>query len=233
MKIRSAKASALVAAATVALALAAPRAHAEAPIVRQTDAFTWEIDPAAIAAATVRATPELLERLVPALAEAYARHALGYDRLRAAVCAHDESMSSNRARACATLPVQAEDEWRRTGVRPWVNRGAMTMVYGGTIALTYAARDEEVSRGFATGAGVLAGYVAGVAAVYLGGKAADYPVDHPDVGFEALMLAGAVTGGLLGGLAAHALTAPPGARAPVTAVGLAPLFIIAFEATFE
>ncbi len=250
MKPRFLGASAL--AATVALAVAGPRAHAEgaaagvgvqrdlvatssfAPdVVRKADAFTWEVDPAVVAVANVAGTPELLEQLVPVLAEAYARHALGYDRLHAAVCAHHAAMSSNRARVCATLPAEAEHEWSRMGVRPWITRGAMTALYGGTVALTYAAREGAVSRGFATGAGVLGGYVAGIATVYLGGKAAGYPVNHQDVGFEALMLAGAVAGGVLGGLAAHAIAAPPGARAPVTAVGLAPLYLIAFEATFE
>jgi hypothetical protein len=165
------------------------------------------------------------------LADARAHHALGYDRLRAAVCAHDDTMSADRARVCATLPAQAEREWARAGVRPWVNRATMTVLYGGTVALTYAARDENVSRIFATGAGVLGGYVAGVTAAYFGGKAAGYSMNYPN-GWE-LVVPASIVGGVLGGLATHAIAAPPGARAPVTAIGLAPLYIVALHATFE
>lgn len=204
-----------------------------AALVRKTGVFTWEVDPAVVAAANVIGTSELREQLVPVLADAYAHHALGYDRLRAAVCAHDEAMSGNRARECSTLPSQAEQEWRRTGVRPWLTRGALTVGYGGAVALTYATRDKEVSRGFATAAGVVGGFVTGIAAVYYGGKAVNYDVDHQDVGFEALMVAGFVAGSVLGGIGAYTLAAPPRARAPVTAAGLAPLYILAFEATFE
>jgi hypothetical protein len=112
-------------------------------------------------------------------------------------------------------------------------RGALTAGYGGAVALTYATRDQEFSRGFATAAGVVGGFVTGIAVVYYGGKALKYDVDHQDVGFEALMVAGFVVGSVLGGIGAHTLAAPPGARAPVTAVGLAPLYITAFEATFD
>ncbi len=204
-----------------------------AALVRKTGVFTWEVDPAVVAAANVIGTPELLEQLVPVLADAYAHHALGYDRLRAAVCAHDEAMSGNRARECSTLPAQAEQEWRRTGVRPWLTRGALTVGYSGAVALTYATRDREFSRGFATAAGVVGGFVTGIAAVYYGGKAVNYDVNHPDVGFEALMIAGFIVGSVVGGIGAHALAASSGARAPVTAAGLAPLYITAFAATFE
>ena len=151
----------------------------------------------------------------------------------AAVCAHDEATSGNRARERSTPPAQAEHEPLRTGVRPWLTRGALTVGYGGAVALTYATRDREVSRGLATAAGVVGGFVTGIAAVYFGGKAVNYDVNHQDVGFEALMIAGLVVGSVLGGIGAHTLAAPPGARAPVTAVGLAPLYITAFEATFE
>ena len=47
------------------------------------------------------------------------------------------------------------------------------------------------------------------------------------------MIAGFVAGSVLGGIGGYKLAAPPGARAPVTAVGLAPLYITAFAATFE
>jgi hypothetical protein len=204
-----------------------------AGLARKTGVFTWEVDPAAVAAANVIGGSELLEQLVPVLADAHRHHALGYDRLRAAVCVHDEGTSGNRARACSTLPVEAEHEWRRTGLRPWLTRGALTVGYGGAVALTYATRDQEFSRGFATTAGVVGGFVTGVAAVYLGGKAVNYDVNHPDVGFEALTIAAFIVGSVLGGIGAHTLAASPGARAPVTAIGLAPLYVTAFEATFE
>ncbi len=204
-----------------------------AGLVRRTDMFEWGVDPAIVAAATDFGTSELHDQLVPVLADAHVHHAVGYDRLHAAVCAHDEGMSATRARACATLPAQAEARWRPNGPQAWVRRSYLTVAYGGTVALTYAVRDREVSRGFATAAGALAGFDAGLAAIYFGGKAIGYPVNHREVGFEALMLAAAVAGGVLGGIGAHAITSPPGARAPVTAAGLAPWYIAAFEATFE
>ena len=63
-----------------------------------------EIDPAVVAAANVMGTPELYEALLPVLAMARAHQALGYDRLRDAVCAGEGAMSDERARACATRP---------------------------------------------------------------------------------------------------------------------------------
>jgi hypothetical protein len=193
--------------------------------------FAWEVDPAFVAVANVARTPELLDLLVPVLADAHAHQARGYDRLRAAVCAPDDTMSADRVRACAALPAQAEHEWSRTGARPWVIRGAMTALYGGTVALSYAARDQAVSRGFATGAGVAGGILAGAAAAYCGGKAAGYSMVYPH-GWE-LGLPASIVGGVLGGLAAHAIAAQPGARAPVTAIGLAPWYLVALHGTFE
>ena len=203
--------------------------------VRRPEGNSWEIDPAIVAAANVMGSSEVREELVPVLAEAHAHHAIGYDRLRAGLCAEDATMSGNRARACSTLPAQAEDGWRRNGARAWLIRGFLTVDYGAAIAASIAARDSEAGRPLATVAGVAGGLVAGVVAAHYGGVAGglDDGKGERSVGFEGLIIGGSIVGGVLGGLAAHALAASPGARVPVTVLGLAPLYVISIASTFQ
>jgi len=203
--------------------------------VRRPEGGPWEIDPAIAAAANVMGTSELREELVPVLAEAHAHHAMGYDRLRAALCAKEATMSGDRARVCATLPAQAEDGWRRNGPRAWLIRGFLTIDYGAAIAASIAARDSEAGRPIATVAGVAGGWVAGIVAAHYGGVAGglDAGKGETSVGFEGLIIGGSIVGGVLGGLAAHALAASPGARVPLTVIGLAPLYVISVASTFQ
>lgn len=203
--------------------------------VRRPEGGSWEIDPAIVAAANVMGTFELREELVPVLAEAHAHHAIGYDRLRAALCAKDAAMSGDRARVCSTLPAQAEDGWRRNGPRAWLIRGFLTIDYGAAIAASIAARDSEAGRPIATVAGVAGGWVAGIVAAHYGGVAGglDAGKGETSVGFEGLIIGGSIVGGVLGGLAAHALAASPGARVPLTVIGLAPLYVISVASTFQ
>src|SRR4029077_18420056 len=123
------------------------------------------------------------------------------------------------ARVCSTLPVKAEDEWRRHGARPWLTRGALTVASGGAIGLTYATRDREPSRPIATVAGVVGVCLTGTTAVALGAIALGKYDGHgePDIGVQVVALLSGVAGGVLGGFGAHALAASPSARAPVTA----------------
>ena len=203
--------------------------------VRRPQGNSWEIDPAIVAAANVLGTSQVRDDLVPLLAEAHAHHALGYDRLRAGLCAEEATMSGNRARACSTLPAQAEDGWRRHGPRAWLIRGFLTVGYGAAIAASIAARDSEAGRPIATVAGVAGGWVTGAAAAYYGGVAGgvDDGKSEMNVGFEGLLIGGTIVGSVLGGLAAHALAASPGARVPVTVIGLAPLYVVSIASTFQ
>ncbi len=203
--------------------------------VRRPEGGSWEIDPAIVAAANVMGSPEVREQLVPVLAAGHAHHAMGYDRLRAALCAKDASMSGDRARVCSTLPTQAEDGWRRNGPRAWLIRGFLTVGYGAAIAASIAAQDGEAGRPIATVAGVAGGWVAGVAAAYYGGVAGGlhHEKGETTVEFEGLLIGGSIVGGVLGGLAAHALAASPAARVPVTVIGLAPLYVISIASTFQ
>jgi hypothetical protein len=138
----------------------------------------------------------------------------------------------DQTQALSELPAKAAPESRRP--QQWLRTGTLTLLYAGTIALTFAGRHEEPSRIIATASGVDGGLTAGIAAVYLTDKTLHHDrIDHGDAGFVAMMLGGAVVGGVLGGLVAHAVAGSPGARAPVTAVGLAPFYARAIVATFD
>src|SRR3569833_2190691 len=95
----------------------------------------WEIDEAIVAVANVLGTVALREQLVPVLAAAHAHGALGYDRLRDAVCTDDGMMSSRRAQVCSTVPTGGEHAWRRSR-QPWMwmARGGAAALYAGMVA---------------------------------------------------------------------------------------------------
>jgi hypothetical protein len=203
--------------------------------VRRVGREDWEIDMAVVAAANVMGTPELREQLVPVLVAAHMSRALGYDRLRAAVCTNDGAMSGDRTRACSTLPPEAESEWRASEPPPpnrWLVRGGATALYAGLI--TAARFETKGVRTLPTLAGVLGGGVTGLAVPILVAAAHDYPrnVDEEFV-LKALVVPSVVAGSVLGGLAAHAIAASPGARAPATAIGLAPLYLFTLALTFD
>jgi hypothetical protein len=203
--------------------------------VRRVRRETWEIDAAIVAAANVMGTPQLREQLVPVLVAAHMNHAIGYDRLRAAVCTNDGAMSGSRARTCSTLPPEAETGWRASEPPPpnrWLVRGGATAVYAGLI--TAAGFETKGVRTLPTLAGVLGGGVSGLAVPLLVAAAYDYPknVDEELV-LKTLVVPSVVAGSVLGGLAAHAIAASPGARAPATAIGLAPLYLFTLALTFD
>jgi hypothetical protein len=191
-------------------------------------AFGWEIDPAIVAAANVVDTPELNEQLMPVLAAAHERHALGYDRLRNAVCMDDAEMSAERARTCATLPAGAEDDWPQSerGAR-WLVKGAATAVFAGAVTAAFVERHDDSGRVVATAACVPV--TATFGALALGAVGPPH-----STGATARMIGGAIAGGVLGGMAAYALAAKPGARAPMTALALAPVYYgIVFAASID
>jgi hypothetical protein len=183
--------------------------------------FGWEIDPAVVAAANVMGTRELREQLVPVLVSAYAHRALGYDRLRDAVCTEDSDMSIERGRACSTLPAGVEAEWPRSEpTRRWLAKGAATGVFAGAITAAALERNHEAGRAIATGAGVPLGASLGLA------LAPPVSREPGSATTELRSIVCAVVGGLVGGLATDALSAKPSARATVTAVALAPVYLV-------
>jgi hypothetical protein len=193
----------------------------------------WEIDPAVVATANVMGTPELHEALLPVLAAAHAHQALGYDRLEEAICAGAGTMSEDRARTCSTPPADAEDEWRQSRqTSRLLTTGLATAVFAGAVTGAFVERHDETGRRIATGAGVPLGALIGITTfgVALGSVASRHYKSGPhSAGDKVLgatvLVGGSVVGGLLGGLAARALAASPGARAPVTAVALAPIYL--------
>jgi hypothetical protein len=199
----------------------------------------WEIDPAVVAGASAIGTPELREQLVPVLADAHAHRALGYDRLRDAVCTNDGSMSGDRARRCSPLPTEAEDGWRRSDrTNRWLGRGAATAVYAGAITAAFVERDHEAGRAIATTAAVPIGALTGMTVLGVLAAGAVRPSGRStSIGAKILLasglIAGAIAGGVLGGLVAHDLAASPGARAPVIAVALAPIYLTAVIMTLD
>ncbi len=190
----------------------------------QRHTFGWEIDPALVAAANVMNTPELREQLVPVVAAAHAHHALGYDRLRDAVCPFDREKVSERGRACSALPSGAEKEWPQSEpTRRWLAKGAATAVFAGAVTAAAIERHEEAGRLIATGAGVPLGASMGLGVAT---ASRDWSREPDSLRIQLLSVGVAVAGGLFGGFATNALAAKPNARAPVTAVALAPLYAV-------
>lgn len=192
----------------------------------------WEIDPAVVAAANVMGTPELHDALLPVLVTARAHQAVGYDRLREAVCDGEGPIPDARARACSTLPRDSEDEWRQSR-RParLLKSGAMTAVYAGAVTAAIVERHDETGRWIATASGVPLGALLGMTAggVIVGpGVARREKNGISSTGDKALlygsMIAGSLAGAACGAWAAHSLAASPGSRGTVTAVALAPLY---------
>jgi hypothetical protein len=207
-----------------------------AQAVRLSEGWTgWEVDEAVAAGANVMGTPELREELVPILAAARARRARGYDRLRAAVCTDDGQMSDDRAGACSMLPAEAERGWRRSEQpRRWLQRGLDTATYAGVVAAVSLASDHGGGRPVATAAAACGGAAAGVGALWVATRGVHYPKSESDEpGLKVLIAASGIAGGILGGVAGHAFAASPRARAPVTAVGLAPLYLMSIAGTFD
>lgn len=192
----------------------------------------WEIDEAIVAAANVLGTVELREQLVPVLVTAHARRALGYDRLRDAVCTDDGRMSSERAQACSALPAGAEHE-RRRSERPqrWLIAGGTTALYGGLVAGTFLSRNDPEGRWIQTTAGVVAGVAAATTILWV--ATADRRTQADQFALEVEMLGSVVAGAVIGGVTFHALSASPAARAPLTAVGFAPLYLNFLNFTFD
>lgn len=203
---------------------------------------TWEVEPTIVDRANEASTPAQRDQLVPVLAAAHARRAIGYDRLRAAVCANDDTMSDDRARVCATLPAKGEDDWRQSDrTKQWLVRGAATAVYAGAITTAFVERDHEASRTIATASAVpmaaMTGAIVGAAVVSPFVSKHTTPGGFDSPGATALVagtvVAGAIAGAVLGARWTHGLASSPSAPAPVTAVALAPLYLTSLWMTID
>ena len=191
----------------------------------------WKVDEAVVAAANVLGSPELREQLVPVLVAAQAHRALGYDRLRDALCTDDGTMSSDRRQACWSSPAGAEEEWHRT-MRPWqwLARAGVTAAYGGIVAMSYVNRNHPDDRQMSTLSGVVGGVMVAEAVLF---SATAYRRTQDDsFEFAGRFLGSALAGAVIGGVTFHALGRSPDARAPLTAVGLAPAYVAALRFTF-
>lgn len=203
---------------------------------------SWEVDGDVIAAAEAASTPESRERLVPVLVAAGARHALGYDRLRDAVCTPDVAVSADRASACARFPAYAEYDWARsTQATQRFVRVVATVAYAGAITATAVEREHEAGRTIATAAGVPIGVSFGIPVssavlVPLVGSHCS-PGRCDEVGSVTLAIGGGIggtiVGGVVGALVARKLAASPGARVPVTTVALAPVYLTTLVMTLD
>jgi len=192
----------------------------------------WKVDEAIVAAANVLGTPELREQLVPALLAAHAHRALGYDRLRDALCTDDGMMSSVREQACSSLPAGAEHRWHgRLQPWQWLMRGGVTAAYGALLAGTYVNRNETGARQVATWSGVLGGAM--VAQDVLFSTTAFRRTQDDSFVFGVKLLGSTLAGAVIGGVTFYALGHWPAARAPLTAVGLARPYVAAVRFTFD
>jgi hypothetical protein len=194
----------------------------------------WRLAPGVVERAQ-SGTPAARDQLVPILEAAAARHALGYEELRAAVCVPGEAASDARARACATLPVKSAEEWARLDrLERRLVLGASTVLYAGAVTAAFVASNSGGSRSLATATGAADGALAGamVGAITL----IPLHLARCESNACALLIVGTevggmIAGGVLGGRWAHDLG--PAARGPLVAAGLAPFIFTVFVMTLE
>jgi hypothetical protein len=233
---------ALIAATVIVLAAAPARADDDDPIRLRPATFPeiWEVHPEVLEEAEAAATPQEREKLVPVLDAANAHQAAGYDRLRAVVCA-EGTFSIERARACSDLPIRAEERWRRNEkVAHWMARAGATALYAGAVTATFVEPDRQSSRVIATASGVPIGATLGTFIAWMSATPSIRRHRTPtglDSTGEAIKvgagLAGALVGGAVGGFLAHEKAASPDARGPLTAMALAPAYLMTLMLTID
>ena len=200
-------------------------------------AGAYYVDPAVQALAAEVPRADVRERLVPVLRAADDRHASGFEQLRRGVCVVDPEMSAARRQTCSDLVSRREADWRRPRPSGDTHPAATVIVasalYAGAVALTYAAREQDAGRGIATGAGAVGGATLGIAASGLVALGAGTHSRGSIDAVPALLLGGAIAGGVLGGIAAHSLAREPSNRTAVTAVSLAVPYLLTLAITFN
>ena len=203
----------------------------------------WEVDQTVIAAAEAPGAGQVRDRLAPALVTAKERHAGGYDRLRAAVCRENETMSGDRARACSTVPAELEDAWWRSDrMEQWVIRGVATAAYAGAMTETTVEPKTSASRDIATAAVVPIGAAVGMTVFALVANntvlGRDGPLTNSDpardkIFVTGMAVAGAIVGGVVAGRLAYSRTASSGSRSSVTFWALTPFYLTTMVMTVD
>jgi hypothetical protein len=197
---------------------AAARKRALAQAVRGTRR-KLHVDPAILLVSSQDDSPIVLDRLTPVLYAAAHQHAAGLDRLYANLC-RDRSGAAGpeRLSACESLEDDREASSNRHGGGTVVALVATTLV-AGSVTAAYFTRHEDVSRGIATGSGILGGFTLGgiVGVAVQGGE-----VQRDN----AIMATGMLAGAIGGGVGAYLASRSPSARAPMTGVGLALPYLV-------
>jgi hypothetical protein len=211
--------------------------------VRTTDNRWWVDEAVNTLAATVE-TAEVRERLVTVVRVAAARHAQGFDTLRDRVCTPDPTMSGARRQTCAELASQQEADWRRQEASAAIEAArrensplrdptrfvVASAVFAGGVAVAYATRNGDASRVIATAGGAVGGAALGFTAIFVTVVRDKWIYTS---GSDFGMLLGATfAGGVLGGIAAYALTPSAWSRAPVTAAGLVVPYLLTVDVRF-
>ena len=205
----------------------------------------WQVEPAVVDLASASATAAVRDRFLPVVRVAAGHRAVGFDALRAVVCAADEASTEVQRKTCAELASQREADWRQQEVDLEARRqhtAAMkrhvpliigaTIVTGGAVAATYATRANEVGRGIAVASGAFSGAAIGFAAVSLSALRGSW-VSKSGRELPGLTIGAMVVGAVLGGAGTYLLTGAPGARAPATAVALAFPYALTLSLTFD
>jgi hypothetical protein len=205
----------------------------------------WQVNPA-LGSLTRAATSEVRDRLIPVVRAAAVHHAEGFEALRDRVCVPDAMMSVARRQACDELASLHEADWRRPEIpeaeHPPSHLAkllegsailvAASAVVAGAVVASYSTRNENLSRGIAASAGVVGGATIGFAVAALSSTKGTW-VSKAGNEATTLLGVGIVAGGILGGIAAYAVTSSPSSRAPVTGAALAFPWVLAIAFGFD
>jgi hypothetical protein len=194
------------------------------------DEYGWDLEEVLPSALSSNPSPALRDELVPALQEAQRqsvqpekRQGADIGALYLQICAGLDEASIDRRTACARGPSGGFQASRHRVKHPVLDIG-VTLVAAGLVAGTYAARNSDLGRTMATGAGALGGATLGLVAgatLAIENAGAHFHKGGSDDGLSALLLGATVAGSVLGGVAAYYATSSPSARAPVAGLGLA------------
>ncbi len=194
------------------------------------DEYGWDLEEVLPSVLSSNPSPALRNELVPALQEAQRqsvqpekRQGADIGGLYRQICDGVDEASSERRTACARGPSGGFQASQHRVKHPVLDIG-VTLVAAGFVAGTYAARNSDLGRTMATGAGALGGAILGFVAgatIAVQNSGAFFQKSGSDDGLGALLFGATVAGSVLGGVAAYYATSSPTARAPVAGLGLA------------
>jgi hypothetical protein len=193
----------------------------------------WTVDPELrLFLRTQPSSHQLLDELSPALRVAARQRAFGFDELYRGTCRELARASAARAAACADLSKETEKKW---GAEPDSgNGGVATVIVAsslvvGAVITAHLTRESNPSRAIAAGSGVVGGFALGAT---LGG-AMMLQTKGKSGAAGGVILGLGVLGAVAGGVGGYALARAPGARAPVTAGGLAFPYLVTLGFALE